>query len=150
MRNKPIGGHCCHCRSTIPEKRILRHSKYCSNICRKDAEYKARCPTYEPSKVSSGVIGAMHELLVSADLMRRGYEVFRALSPACSCDLVILKEGRLLRVEVRTAQKSISGKLSWTNSKKDIGRSDMLALVVEGRDIVYLPSLDTIWIASCC
>ena len=92
----------------------------------------------------------MHELLVSADLMRRGYEVFRALSPACSCDLVILKEGRLLRVEVRTAQKSISGKLSWTNSKKDIGRSDMLALVVEGRDIVYLPSLDTIWIASCC
>lgn len=49
----------------------------------------------------------MGELVVCADLIRRGYEVFRAVAGNQSCDLIAMKtingKVRRLRVEVKTA-----------------------------------------------
>src|SRR5581483_12433385 len=53
-------------------------------------------------KLNSGETGAVSELLACADLLRRGYAAFRAVSPACRCDLVAMKDGQCWRVEVRT------------------------------------------------
>jgi len=36
-------------------------------------------------------VGAMAELCVAADLLRHGFEVFRAVSPHSTCDLAVLK-----------------------------------------------------------
>ncbi len=51
--------------------------------------------------ISSGDIGASYELLVSAELMQRGFDVFRNLSPNGPVDLVVYKDGKLLRVQVK-------------------------------------------------
>lgn len=39
---------------------------------------------------------------VAADLMKQGYSVFRALSPACFCDLIAVKRDKVMQIEVRT------------------------------------------------
>jgi Holliday junction resolvase len=44
------------------------------------------------------------ELLVAADLTKRGFHVFRALSSAAPFDLVAHKDQETLRVEVTTGQ----------------------------------------------
>jgi len=58
-------------------------------------------PDGEP--IAPATAGAIGELRVCADLMERGFEVFRALSQARhSCDIVALRNGLMLRIEVRT------------------------------------------------
>ena len=52
--------------------------------------------------LSFGQIGALGELAVCADLLSRGYEVFRAVSPSCSVDVIAQKNGKISRVEVKT------------------------------------------------
>jgi Holliday junction resolvase len=60
-----------------------------------------RCKNNQKNK---GNIGAMSELMIAADLINKHYEVFRALSPATSTDLIIRKNNKLMSVEVKTAQ----------------------------------------------
>lgn len=82
-------------------------------------------------KVSNVLLGAGHELKVAADLMYRGYYVFRSLSPQCPCDMVALggTDGRLLRIEVK-------GRTFICKNT----RFDILANVVNGV-ITYTPEL---------
>lgn len=79
----------------------------------------------------------MSELRVAVDLMDKQYEVFRSISPACSCDLAILKGNKLIRVEVTTGTKAYTpGNI--THPPKDASRYDVLAVVI-GDSIVYKP-----------
>lgn len=48
-------------------------------------------------------VGAAGELRIGADLLLRGYEVYRNVSSA-GADLIAYKNGRYLRVEVRSTQ----------------------------------------------
>lgn len=80
-----------------------REQKFCSKHCRK-SYYKQFISRRNKSDLSTGVKGAIGELAVSQRLLLDGWEVFRALSPACSCDLIIQKNGRLHRLEVRSAE----------------------------------------------
>ncbi len=48
--------------------------------------------------------GAEREMLVSVDLLRRGFEVFRPVC-ATSCDVLALKYGITLRIEVKGPPK---------------------------------------------
>lgn len=78
--------------------------------------------------VNTSATGAISELLVCADLYRHGYEVFRALCMCCSCDLVVLKYGKLLRVEVKTGGLNENGKRS-TLPLPDSSKYDLLCVV---------------------
>ncbi len=91
----------------------------------------------------TGTIGAIGELAAGADLLRRGYEVFRALSPACSCDLIALRDGRLLRIEVRTGTRNLrTGHVAWSKSPADKARSDHYCVVLgAGTELIYDPPL---------
>jgi hypothetical protein len=82
--------------------------------------------------LNAGTVGAIGELIVSADLLQKGYEVFRALSPSSSCDLAILtKEKKLIRVEVKTGYRTkMTGRLGC--AKPDNARFDILAIVFRG------------------
>jgi hypothetical protein len=60
-------------------------------------------------------------------LLGLGYEVFRSLSPSATCDLAILKEGHLLRVEVRTGYIRPNGAVT---TRRD-HRADILAIVTD-------------------
>ena len=54
----------------------------------------------------------MVELIISVDLMKKGYAVFRALSPSCICDLIIFKkESKLFEIEVKTGYQAENSRL---------------------------------------
>jgi hypothetical protein len=116
--------------------------KYCSEACRRAHKNKMWNGINQTDlKLSCGTTGAIAELLVASDLLSNGYEVFRALSPSCSCDLAILKDGQLLRVEVTTAYLLPSGKLQ--APKKPQEKSDIVAYVIKKtKEVVYEPALD--------
>lgn len=87
----------------------------------------------------------MHELLVALDLMRKGYHVFRALSPACPCDLAVVSGGTTYRIEVTSGYRAKNGRVATPADKaKQSHKYDVLAIVVDG-EIIYrgteLPSL---------
>jgi len=107
-------------------------------------KYSDPQPTRAESKniygMNSSTSGAFSEFIVCVDLMKRGYEVFRAVSPANSCDLIALKPGAMKRIEVRTGNYS-KGKISFAKKIEDEGRSDHYAVVVEDRVAFYKPLL---------
>ena len=126
---------CAGCGTCI--ERIRPWSKYCSAGCRNKCElekYRIKNPSYSLPK---GTTGKLNELIVSADLLKRGYEVFMALSPHASCDMAILKGGELFRVEVKTAYKSKSGKAQFPVKLSQRGSHDILALVFYPGEVEY-------------
>lgn len=88
---------------------------------------------------ATATTGAVHEMMVACDLMRHGFSLFRALSPACSCDLIAIDpDGKLVRVEVKTGYVGATGRVN--SPKADPARFDMLAVVVNGDRIYYSPN----------
>ena len=119
----------------------FRRTRFCSMKCSRRSYYdKNYTPSeYEQAHIGRSNVGAANELKVAADLMLRGFDVFRALSPQCSCDLAILRGGKLLRVEVRSGRPAKNRKKPfWAKPKK--GKSDLFALVLPA-EIIYVPPL---------
>mgnify|MGYP001607408067 CR=1 FL=1 len=121
---------------------------YCRTRCSQVA--LARKKRYTGSygiSLSRGTRGAVSELRVAVDLLERGYEVFRAVSQACSSDLIALSSGQILRIEVRTgARYSPTGSLSFPrngtgNDKRSEECLDHYAVVVHGEPVIYIPEL---------
>jgi hypothetical protein len=92
-----------------------------------------------PGKLPTSVIGAALEMLVAADLMKRGAYVYRALSHTCPADMIAWMGERLIRVEVRAGRRDAAGRLSY--SPPDASRYDVLAVVDPDGLIVYKPDL---------
>lgn len=97
--------------------------------------------------LSSGAVGALRELLVASDLMYRGYEVFRALSPASPCDLLILYDGQTKRVEVRTCNNvrkdgeiGVGGNLLRCDVIAAVNQSGLVAYAVPKDGEVHIPA----------
>jgi Holliday junction resolvase len=83
-------------------------------------------------KISKGKTGAISELLVCANLLEKGYEVFRSVSQDCSCDLLAMKDNKILKIEVKTVAINKNGSLNYGIAKENINRFDILANVVDG------------------
>lgn len=112
---------------------------YCTSLCAnamRKAKWRKENP---PSGLPTPTTGAIAELIVSVDLMKRGFSVFRAMSSACHCDLAVLKNRRLCRVEVKTVYRGVSGKP--VRPECDGDKFDVLAMVLPG-EIIYDPSID--------
>jgi len=85
-------------------------------------------------KLTMHKAGAISELLVCADLMSKGWDVYRATDPTCACDLMAVRPGIApVRVEVKTG-KPEAGRLLRLHSK--VGKFDVLALV-DGSSLRY-------------
>jgi hypothetical protein len=124
------------CKNFSPSKR----SRYCSHECRNiEGRDRYRKVNKRTVLLPKATLGAVSELRVASDLLARGYDVFRAVSPVCSCDLVALKNGNLHRVEVRTGNYCItSGKVYVPLNNV---HADVLAVVLHDK-IVYKPALE--------
>ena len=113
-REKPRTCTLCGCEYRI----TCGHQKYCSPKCRKNS-YKQlvmQQPGWSPA--CTGVKGAIAELVVAADLMILGCDVFRAVSPACCFDLAAMAGSRLVGVEVRTARTYDDWGVSFSTKSK--------------------------------
>jgi hypothetical protein len=131
---------CEHCGKTFTNP--VRRARFCTTLCNRKARFKKNyIPSeYEKAGIGRSNVGAANELKVAADLMLHGYDVFRALSPQCPCDLAILKAGALLRVEVRTGQKSQGKNKPFWPKKKHLKNSDIWAVVLPD-EIIYDPPI---------
>lgn len=130
------------CGKSYPYK---KNKKYCSKECgkivcskNKYGDSYSSILTDKPD-IPAASMGAVSELIVCADLIKRGYSVFRAQSPACPCDLVVWLGGKLYRVEVRTGSTSVyTGKLLFPFKESDKGRFDIMAVAKHNGEIAYL------------
>lgn len=78
-------------------------------------------------QAKAGAIGAACELLVSADLLRRGWDVYRAVASNCDSDLIILKGRTCARIEVKSAVIDKRGRVR--HKPLDKNKHEILALV---------------------
>lgn len=118
------------------EVRRRPEATYCSEKCRKQkAKERYAAQNAHKSGLPTGTVGALHELRVCADLLAQGFHVFRSMSPSCPCDLAILRDTQLLRVEVRAGHKSVAGRVrcSWDR----LEYADVLAVVLGSGKIIY-------------
>lgn len=131
---------CACCAKPFTANRNNR--KYCSVKCRTNSYDGMYNGPNVMLKLSTGTTGAIAELLASADLMRRGYEVYRALSQASDCDLLGIKDGQIHKFEVRTGRYSVgSRRLYWSNSRIS---GKQLIIVTHSDNKVHYPEINTI------
>ena len=129
IKKKRIKKQCKGCKKEFITTRPRKI--YCSNQCRKDYYNQFNDLLIN---IPNNTRGAINELIVSIDLMKRGYEVFRALSPACSCDLVGFKNKKLFRVEV-TSGRIVNGKAF--GAIHNPSNYDIFAVVTNNKEIYY-------------
>lgn len=114
--------------------------RYCSGDCRSSAaldRYKSSSRLYAELGMSPGTLGATGEMVTTADLLLKGYEVFRAQSPASTCDLIALKDGVALRVEVKVGKRRASGGIFYSSTRLKRENFDVLAIVLLPNEVVY-------------
>lgn len=103
-----------------------------------------------PVKICSHNAGAIGELLVSADLLSRGYTVFRSVSPAAACDLIVLEDkngvNAIIRFEVKTVGEHSDGRLYLC--KPSFIRADVYVAVRKTGQIGYegMTALGIAWL----
>ncbi|SRR6266481_7253395 len=99
-----------------------QRTKTCSLECHRTRIRKIE-GRFADEYIPNGSVGALAELVVSADLLSKGFSVFRALSPSCFCDLIAVKGNKSLKIEVRTGYlHSITKRLNFptkTNEQTD-------------------------------
>lgn len=125
-----------------------RKQIFCAETCRYRKYNRGRGTYSAHAGIARGTVGAINELRVAVDLLSKGFEVFRSLSQSCSCDLAVMKDGKLTRIEVRTGYHSRKVNKTSPHSKNvadsiyiggtRIHRADVLAIALPDR-IVYEP-----------
>lgn len=154
---------CRTCGARLPKLVGQQRPWYCSDDCRRVADRvntrasRQRCrargyrkrprPDTVPevlsrhTVLSASDVGALSEILVVADLTRAGLQVFRAVSPGASCDMLVVDGHQLWRVEVKTCSKSRRGG-GWRFDHQRLRpeRYDVLALVKGDTGIEYRPN----------
>jgi hypothetical protein len=132
---------CAQCGLPISLGRLRKpQTRYCSDKCRAKSTldaYRLR-NNISPLKLTTGKVGAIGELIVCADLLRRGYDVYRAVSQSAPFDIAILSGGQLRRIEVRTGQRLAGGGVTYAKNRIE---ADHVAVVVEGTVRFYEPEL---------
>lgn len=118
---------------------IVGNSRYCSATCALKAEQDKLPKT--KSTLNTGQRGAVSELYVCADLILKGFSVFRSVSQTCPCDLVAMSGDKLYRVEVKTVAwvKGLTSVPTGHANNKHL--FDIYAAVDDDGNIVYVPDV---------
>lgn len=111
---------CGHCLKEYQNRYIK--SRFCSNKCRHDYwNGVTKNSTIVTDEISRYTIGTIAEILVCADLMGRGYSVYKAISPNTFSDVIAIRDGIIYQLEVRTGRYGVTGRLNYpkmnTNGK---------------------------------
>ena len=59
----------------------------------------------------------MAELLVSVDLLKYEFEVYRSVSPSSSCDIIAMKNKKTYPIEIRTGFIGVNEKTSYPKNR---------------------------------
>src|SRR3990167_1478519 len=134
---RPQASYICQkCGSTFARR--TGKTKFCSLQCRLQVEHDSYRKRNPKAKTNTHTTGAVGELAVAIDLLKKGFHIFRALSPACPCDLIALKEGTSIRIEVTTGHYSPKKRIIF--HRRSTERYDLLAVVTHDGRILYSAS----------
>lgn len=126
---------CKGCSNIIEISEDRRKSRvYCSDGCRDSVCRPKRAHDLE--SLSKNARGSWGEIVVIADLIRKGYYVFKSVMSNCPCDVIAMKNNRLYRVEITLAKRVPDGVRFY--AKHNSKNYDILALVYETSDIEYI------------
>lgn len=131
---------CDNCQASLSYNRRGQRRKFCNRDCRLEflhKQYLIANPQKNHS-LPTGAVGAASEMIVCVDLINKGWEVFRAVSPASPCDLLIMRDGELLRVEVKTGSFSKGTNVPFYPRPKHSDAYDLLAIAL-GQEVRYFP-----------
>lgn len=145
LHNTGIGPEiagCLGCGRSI--KTQTRYPRKYPGYCRAECHARANRPAIVRS-MSTTTVGAISEYRVCIDLLQRGYEVFRAVSPSCKCDIMASRGDDKIRVEVKTAAYRRDGRPAGGTAAYN--RFDVLALVLP-EQVVYVPALPSAVVES--
>ena len=126
----------------LPYSTNRENKKHCSLTCRKVADiacyqdYRESSGMQAKNDFSTGTTGAIHELVVCVELMKKGFHVFRALSPSCPCDVLCMTNTKTLRIEITTGTRGKLGGESFPK-KSDRYLYDYLAVVFHDGSISW-------------
>ena len=137
---------CARCSKEFVARSYATAIKYRSHQCRKEVAATKHNNVRGKLPRSTGTVGAYSELLACADLIDRGFDVFRAISQSSPCDLIAIWDGNSLRIEVRTAYLTANGEVRCHRNRGEEHRYDVLAMVAPDRTVTYeppLPELET-------
>lgn len=90
---------------------------------------------------SQSTVGAIAELVASVDLMNRGFNVYRAVSPNSPCDLIATHRALTVRIEVKATVVRHGKIVSRAPNKRAKGCIDSVALVLRDGQVIYRPPL---------
>lgn len=145
MKGKPLPRRkivCGFCGDVFEAAHSLR--RYCRRECQLQAS-KCRNGAATPMlniQASGTTVGAIAELKVVVELLAAGYDVYRASSPACPCDLVVIKQGCVLRIEVTSVVGNLYKEPTMPARKNSYSHWDIVAVYVRSTDeILYFPAL---------
>lgn len=129
---------CVHCKEGFYTDR--NQQRYCSSQCRTERA-KKKYRKYNNNKkrdhLNTGQIGTISELLVCANLIGQGFEVFRSVNPASPFDMVIFKDNKLYKVEVKSGFFTEANVLRYPSPTNKF--FDIIAVVI-GKKILYTSS----------
>jgi|CXWL01.1.fsa_nt_gi predicted nucleic acid-binding Zn ribbon protein len=106
-----------------------KSKKTCSEDCQIKRVRRLTGREAHHQLLPSATVGAMSEMIIAIELMKKGYAVFRALSAACFCDLVVSKGNSIYKIECRTGYLNMQSK-SLAYSTKVRGDIDLFAVYV--------------------
>lgn len=81
---------------------------------------------------TSKCTGTMGELIVAADLIARGYEVFKNVAVHGKVDLIAWKAGRCLTIQVKCQRRAVTIKTA----------AEVVAIVLPSHRVIYTPEVD--------
>lgn len=116
--------------------------KTCSETCKRkrDKTIYGRVVTRK-TDLPTNTVGAISEMAVASHFLEEGFAVFRSLSSSCLCDLIILKNNKMYRVEVRTGYRNTeTGNLSFPKTKN--GEIDLYAIRERNTKEIYYVAPD--------
>lgn len=131
----PLPDKCCN-KCGIQFQPKYSHQKLCSDKCRKENKIPRLGRV-----IGTGNLGAAIECIVSADLLLKGWNVFRSISPNCFCDLVAIRDDVIMMIEVRSAGYGTNGSLCFSKHVHS-ERVTHFAVCVPGESVVHIIPID--------
>ena len=115
------------------------NQQYCTSACQLSAKHIREYGTAPFGGLSTAVRGTLSELAVTCDLLEKGWQVFRAVAPACFADIAAYKNDASHFLEVRTGHRMrTTGKVAFSRRINGMGVTGYAVYEPHEKSVIYL------------
>lgn len=135
---------CSYCKKEFESK--IGNNKFCSRSCRNNGATLNTVKYHRSDKLDNSSIGAASEMIVCANLLFKGFEVFKAISPSATWDLIAIKPEQpiAIKLQIKTVNRYVSNDKVSTPGTNALNYDCLVVVIPEENYIEYRPDLDSI------